>query len=153
MLLTYGALCWAFTIYWQFPRMFYCPRIGPWPNVLFWVLTPIVTFNNWVENLNLKVELNSHSIILKHIEVDTFNPIIFGKDLLFFSQPFTITTLTNCKIEYKNGCLIVGAKMIQYLVHVHKVLIYLLTFSLYYYYYYYYLLFSPLFFTTDYVSK
>ena len=29
VLLTYRALGWAFTIYWQSPQMFYCPWIGP----------------------------------------------------------------------------------------------------------------------------
>ena len=40
VLLTYGALCWAFTIYWQSPRTFYCPWTGPWPNILFRALAP-----------------------------------------------------------------------------------------------------------------
>ena len=40
MLLTYGALGWAFTIYWQSSQMFYCPRTGPWPNILFRAFTP-----------------------------------------------------------------------------------------------------------------
>ena len=40
MLLTYGVLCWAFTMYQQSPRMVYCPRTGPWPNILIWTLTP-----------------------------------------------------------------------------------------------------------------
>ena len=46
VLLTYGALCWAFTIYWQSPRTFYCPQMGPWPNILFWALTPTGPINN-----------------------------------------------------------------------------------------------------------
>ena len=29
MLLTYGALCWAFIMYWQSPRIVYCPQTGP----------------------------------------------------------------------------------------------------------------------------
>ena len=46
MLLTYGALGWAFTIYWQSLRMFYCPWTGPWPNILFRALTPTITPQN-----------------------------------------------------------------------------------------------------------
>ena len=42
VLFTYEALCWTFTIYQQSPRTFYCPRIGPWPNILFWALTPTI---------------------------------------------------------------------------------------------------------------
>ena len=46
VLLTYRALCWAFTIYWQSPQTFNCPRIGPWPNILFRALTPIIAPQN-----------------------------------------------------------------------------------------------------------
>ena len=46
VLLAYGALCWAFTIYQQSPQMFYCPRTGPWPNILFWALTPTIAPQN-----------------------------------------------------------------------------------------------------------
>ena len=38
--LTYVVLCWAFTIYWQSPRTFYCTWTGPWPNILFRALAP-----------------------------------------------------------------------------------------------------------------
>ena len=48
-LLNYKALGWAFTIYWQSPRMSYCPRIGPWPNILFRALTPTIFM--WFGNL------------------------------------------------------------------------------------------------------
>ena len=40
VILTYGAPCQAFTMYWQSPRTVYCPRTSPWPNILFWALTP-----------------------------------------------------------------------------------------------------------------
>ena len=46
VLLTYKALCWAFTIYWQSPWTFYCPRTGPWPNILFRALTPTIAPQN-----------------------------------------------------------------------------------------------------------
>ena len=46
VLLTYRALCWAFIIYWQSPRTFYCPRTGPWHNILFWALTPTIAPQN-----------------------------------------------------------------------------------------------------------
>ena len=46
MLLTYGALGWAFTIYWQSLRTFYCPWTSPWPNILFRALTPTITPQN-----------------------------------------------------------------------------------------------------------
>ena len=49
VLLNYKALGWAFTIYWQSPRMSYCPRIGPWPNILFRDLTPTIFM--WFGNL------------------------------------------------------------------------------------------------------
>ena len=35
VLLTFRALCSAFTIYWQSPQTFYCPQTGLWPNILF----------------------------------------------------------------------------------------------------------------------
>ena len=47
VLLTYGALCWAFTIYWQSPQTFNCPRIGPWPNILFRALTLTIAPQNY----------------------------------------------------------------------------------------------------------
>ena len=46
VLLTYGALCWAFTIYWQSPRTFYCPWMGPRPNILFLALTLTIAPQN-----------------------------------------------------------------------------------------------------------
>ena len=38
--LTYKALRWAFTSYWQYPQTFQCPRTGSWPNILFRAFTP-----------------------------------------------------------------------------------------------------------------
>ena len=44
--LTYEALCWAFTSYWQSPQMFYYPQIVPWPNILFRAFAPTIASQN-----------------------------------------------------------------------------------------------------------
>ena len=62
MLLTYGVLCWAFTMYWQSPWTVYCPRTDPWPNILIWALTP--TLPHSIFNLCVPITLCHVSLIL-----------------------------------------------------------------------------------------
>ena len=56
VLLTCRALRWAFIMYWQFPLMVYCPRTGPWPNILIWALTPTYPFRQKVPEKCLMFE-------------------------------------------------------------------------------------------------
>ena len=75
VLLTYGALCWAFTIYWKSPRTFYCPRTGPWPNILFRALTPTI------------VQINNSKKFVQEIKELGLNQIFFLKKKTLINKP------------------------------------------------------------------
>ena len=56
------------TICWQSSQTFYCPRTGPWPNILFCALTPTVSFTNetLIKNMFDCNEVHSQLLVILH---------------------------------------------------------------------------------------